>query len=339
MLRPTDYTNIKKFLIILLSGFVLSNLTLISYAQEKPSINPLKVGVDTAEKALDTVLLPFTGAQKAVDTVVGGVTGITCSTGQAYYNKDGTPVGCVVGTTQVNRNPDGKIISVVCPAGSQPYKNTSGKLTIATNGQIGKDEEYIGCLTQPTSVQGTGLLQPGKINVNVRSYKTQIKIPCQGLIDGKCADPETPAGFISRLYQFGLMVVGLAAFGSIVWGALQYILAAGNVGKVEDAKEIIQQAIYGILLLLGAYLLLYTINPELVNLRNPKLEVIRIQNLAPPPEYNGLSQIGGNWSTGGIGVPAELCKFEVDAKITINGKDKTGGNFLSCVDNAQMNSA
>lgn len=206
----------------------------------------------------------------------------------------------------------------------------------ATDTAINKGDAAGAAIAAATA---TPLLLPTKIDTSVRSYKAQIKIPCQGLIDGKCADPETPAGFISRLYQFGLMAVGLAAFGSIVYGALQYILAAGNMGKVEDAKEIIKQAIYGIMLLLGAYVLLYTINPELVNLRNPKLEVIRIQNLAPPPEYNGLSQIGGNWSSGGSGAPAELCKWEVDAKITINGKDKTGGTCLSCVANAQKNSA
>ena len=83
---------------------------------------------------------------------------------------------------------------------------------------------------------------------------------------------DNPAGVIANVYQFALLIGGLLAFGAIVYGAIRYTLAAGNPSGQSEGREWIQQAIIGLILLLGAYLVLYTINPGLVNLELPKLE-------------------------------------------------------------------
>lgn len=74
-----------------------------------------------------------------------------------------------------------------------------------------------------------------------------------------------PFGAIGNLYQLALGVSGLLAFGSIVYGAIVYTLAAGNPGGQNEGKEWIKQALLGLLLLVGAYIILNTINPALVN--------------------------------------------------------------------------
>ena len=114
----------------------------------------------------------------------------------------------------------------------------------------------------------------GKIDIG---YKISIPIPCQPIAGGSCPDINTPAGYIARIYQFSLMIAGLVAFGSIIFGAIQYILSAGSIVNQGEAKDRITQAIVGLLLLLGAYLILYTINPDLVKLRNPSREIISIE--------------------------------------------------------------
>ena len=66
------------------------------------------------------------------------------------------------------------------------------------------------------------------------------------------------------------------AVGVIVWAGLRYTLAAGNPSTQSDAKDQILQAILGLILLFGAYLILYTINPNLVNLKLKTLDSVSV---------------------------------------------------------------
>ncbi len=99
------------------------------------------------------------------------------------------------------------------------------------------------------------------------------------------AGSELPS-YIKYLFIFGLGLITILALGVMIFGGIQYILAAGNAAKTEDAKAWIQQALLGLGLLLVSYLLLRTINPDLVNLRNP--------NLAPT-QFKGGGGASGSW--------------------------------------------
>lgn len=88
--------------------------------------------------------------------------------------------------------------------------------------------------------------------------------------------------YINYIFIFGLGLITILALGQMMYGGIQYILAAGNVAKVEDAKETITQALIGLGLLLISYLLLRTINPDLVNLKNPQLAPTKFQGQPPP---------------------------------------------------------
>lgn len=80
-----------------------------------------------------------------------------------------------------------------------------------------------------------------------------------------------PAGIIINFYQFALMLGGLLAFVIIVFAAIQHTVSADNPSKQSDAKDMIKQALLGLLLLAGAYIVLNTINPRLTNLKLPTL--------------------------------------------------------------------
>lgn len=79
------------------------------------------------------------------------------------------------------------------------------------------------------------------------------------------------AQYIRYLFIFGLGLITILALTQMIIGGITYILAAGNATKVEDAKDMIFQALFGVGILLISYLLLRTINPDLVNLTNPNL--------------------------------------------------------------------
>ena len=118
-------------------------------------------------------------------------------------------------------------------------------------------------------------------SIEAAPLQLQVKFPCPDFPGAKCpATPElaaqSPAAYIARLYQFALMLSGMLAFGMIIFGAIQYTVSAGNTTQQSDAKDRITQALWGVALLLGAYLILYTIDPGLVNLRDPKIKNIEL---------------------------------------------------------------
>lgn len=84
--------------------------------------------------------------------------------------------------------------------------------------------------------------------------------------EGKALKEATLEQYISGLFTFGLMVVGITALASIMFGGIRY-MASDLITTKQDAKDQIASAIYGLLLLLFSYLILNTINPELVSLR------------------------------------------------------------------------
>lgn len=74
---------------------------------------------------------------------------------------------------------------------------------------------------------------------------------------------------VSTVFNFLLMVAGLAAFIMIIWGGINYLTSAGDPSKTRDAKKQVFAAILGLIILFSAWIILNSINPELVNIREP----------------------------------------------------------------------
>ncbi len=82
-------------------------------------------------------------------------------------------------------------------------------------------------------------------------------------IPGSATTTDFPS-YIRAIYKFGIWTVGIAALLMISIGGFMYLTSAGNTSKTGQAKEIITDAIIGVILALVSWLLLYTINPDLV---------------------------------------------------------------------------
>lgn len=80
-------------------------------------------------------------------------------------------------------------------------------------------------------------------------------------------------GVIVNLATGMIILIG---FMVIVVGGYFYMTAGGDSGRVSTAKTLIVSALLGIFLALAAYIILYTINPELIPTQDPPL-------LIPPP--------------------------------------------------------
>ncbi len=106
-----------------------------------------------------------------------------------------------------------------------------------------------------------------------------INFPCSPN-DSSCSDISNETSiitYIMRFYNFGIAIVGIVAVGMIVAGGV-YISTSGAVDKRSEGKDMITSAILGIVLLFGSYVLLRTVNPDLVLLKDP------LAGQKPPPK-------------------------------------------------------
>jgi len=70
--------------------------------------------------------------------------------------------------------------------------------------------------------------------------------------------------YVRYIFSFAIFISGLAVFGSLVYGGVQYVTSAGNVAALSDAKDRIFSSFIGLTIILSSYLILTTINPQLV---------------------------------------------------------------------------
>lgn len=55
-----------------------------------------------------------------------------------------------------------------------------------------------------------------------------------------------------NLLSIAIQVAGYVAVGFVIWGGIKYILASGDSGKIASAKNTIQNALIGLLIVLVA---------------------------------------------------------------------------------------
>jgi hypothetical protein len=67
------------------------------------------------------------------------------------------------------------------------------------------------------------------------------------------------------------VVIGLITFGALIYGGFRYLTSAGNPTAMSDAKDQISSALLGLILLFCSWLILNTINPELILLGEPPI--------------------------------------------------------------------
>jgi hypothetical protein len=114
------------------------------------------------------------------------------------------------------------------------------------------------------------------------------------------ADAEDPAGIVANFYTFALMIGGVLAFGAIVWGGLKYITAGGNSHSQGEGKEWIKSALWGLLLLVGASIILNTINPRITSLSLPNVERPSNYGTGGGGLVDGIAR--GTLSEAGVGI-------------------------------------
>ncbi len=74
--------------------------------------------------------------------------------------------------------------------------------------------------------------------------------------------------YLSGLYNFLISIVGILAMAVIIYGGMRYLTSAGNPSSVEEAKDAITSAVIGLILALTSWVILSTINPDILVLKS-----------------------------------------------------------------------
>lgn len=118
---------------------------------------------------------------------------------------------------------------------------------------------------------------------------------------------------IPALYRFGLGLVGVSALVALIIGGIMYMTAGGSQDQTKRARTWIGNAFFGLALALLSFLILNTINPDLVKKLDLRLAPIRQE---PPEEqafresvnrciYNQVAEECQNLQRGRCAVPTQ----------------------------------
>lgn len=88
---------------------------------------------------------------------------------------------------------------------------------------------------------------------------------------GKITSPTNLAEYVRYLFVLSLIAAGIAAFWGVTYGGFKYMTSGDSPEKLGDAKSRITSGLLGLTILLSSYLILTTINPQLVSLNLPGL--------------------------------------------------------------------
>jgi len=114
-------------------------------------------------------------------------------------------------------------------------------------------------------------------------FATEVDWPTAPLTGATLAEDSEFHDFIAYAYGWGIGIGGILTFVMIVWGGIEYMLSVGDPGKQGAARGRIQSAVLGLVLLLSAYLILNTINPQLTQLRRlpPLWDPVTFMDIMP----------------------------------------------------------
>jgi type IV secretory pathway VirB2 component (pilin) len=109
-------------------------------------------------------------------------------------------------------------------------------------------------------------------------YQPLAPVPDLTSFEAKSA-PTDLGSYLQDLYKFLVGAAAALAVIMVIWGGVEY-MTTDAIGHHEEGKQKIQNAVLGLLLALSSYIILKTVNADLLKLDfAPELE--KVQNTEP----------------------------------------------------------
>jgi len=130
-----------------------------------------------------------------------------------------------------------------------PFSSLPAKLTGVVEGECTKNRE---------------ICKPGDKACEVRNKATCLQIPWIAM-------------YMGAAYKYAVALGSVIAVLMIMIGGIMYMVSGFNVGLVDKAKSMMVGSVTGLVLLIGSYLVMYFVNPALLNLEILEVEIIKEQ--------------------------------------------------------------
>lgn len=170
----------------------------------------------------------------------------------------------------------------------------------------------------------SSFLLPSFVMAQNKAAPTEYKLlePIPQLVKAGTEGKTDTATFIPGLFKLVIALAGALAVIMIIYGGIQY-MSTDAIGGKSDAKKTIENALWGLLLALSAYMILYTLNPKLLEF-----------NLDIPVQTIATSTISNN---GGPLVLAPVCPNCVVIKVPHKEAPAGCGLPGPCTINSDLN--
>lgn len=97
------------------------------------------------------------------------------------------------------------------------------------------------------------------------AFARELEVPLPSIGDEPTIT-ETPIlpDYVKYIFNFSIGIAGFIAFLMITYGGIRYILSRGNPASMADANNQIFSGLIGLVVILASWMILTTINPQLV---------------------------------------------------------------------------
>lgn len=193
---------------------------------------------------------------------------------------------------------------------------------------------FILLLTLPKTALAERAAIVGNVNFTPQTPNLETELNYK-FISG---DPTTRniAHLVVAIYKYAIGIVGILAAVVLMIGGVLWIVAGGNTTQIGEAKAWIGASLTGLILALTSYLILYTVNPALVNLQITDIKSVAEMKTGcctTTDTTTGKSvnsetvdtDCKGNWQQGAC--PSSCCSYTIFAST-----GSMGGAQLNCLE-------
>ena len=147
--------------------------------------------------------------------------------------------------------------------------------------------------------------------VFAQEWKMETSWPDSPVPDGvELTSESNIAELIAYFYEWGIAIGIIIFFGLLIFSGLKMLTSAGNPEKYKSAKKRITTSVSGLIVLLGSFLILNTINPDLT----------KIKKIETPDLSVNISEFQDDPSSS-----ENLCEFAI---VTIEENDEEEDYFM-----------
>lgn len=121
-----------------------------------------------------------------------------------------------------------------------------------------------------------------------------LLVPSIAFAANPCSKEDVGTGSLARcitqIYTWSIVVAAILAVLMVTLGGYLYMTAGGNAEQSTKGKDFIWQALAGLGILFLSYIILATINPDLVNFNDPFNRLNQSTNQTQTQQANPTSQ-------------------------------------------------